>query len=281
MINQDRHLNLITKMHISRFQNKPYLPFLGEYMEELDPNWENNKESDRPDLNKLPEESITKLTNSSTEPATKNDITITIDEIDTKRCLKCNINYEDIENRKLEDTRVFINGINVTKHCRVTLMNKVIFSDGAQVYDGKEGTIQEIMLSLKNSKEGEPKKSLTLSYNMNAVLFEALENNDLSLAMEMAAEIASIDIENKVGETPLISSVKKGNIATVSFFLAVNADPLYKNAENKNALDYAKEGGNKEIVKLIEENIQNKSKVNTALEDANSKNVEKKAALTV
>jgi len=62
---------------------------------------------------------------------------------------------------------------------------------------------------------------------------------------------ASLDLQDRKGETPLIRAVLQDKIETAAYLLGRGADPAKKNTDGKTALDIAKEHKNKELINLL------------------------------
>jgi ankyrin repeat protein len=62
---------------------------------------------------------------------------------------------------------------------------------------------------------------------------------------------ASLDLQDREGETPLIRAVLQDKIETAAYLLGRGADPAKKNTDGKTALDIAKEHKNKELINLL------------------------------
>lgn len=61
----------------------------------------------------------------------------------------------------------------------------------------------------------------------------------------------SVNITSKSGETLLIKAVKKENVYLVNYLVSQSCDVTIKDVYGKNALDYALENGNEEIIELL------------------------------
>ena len=81
----------------------------------------------------------------------------------------------------------------------------------------------------------------SLILNKNFEVFEYLFN-------ECGIDINEQDYQ---GETVLIKAAEKGILEMVDFLLGLGADPYLQDKEGKMAIDYAREGGFKEIIALL------------------------------
>lgn len=72
----------------------------------------------------------------------------------------------------------------------------------------------------------------------------------------LVSKKARIDESNDTGETPLITAVHRGDLDMVRILLKAGADPDRADNSGRSARDYAKAGGNNQVLAQIEQNAK-------------------------
>ncbi len=91
---------------------------------------------------------------------------------------------------------------------------------------------------------------------------------------------ASIEIEDKNGQTPLFYAAKSGNTEGVKFLLARGADFYHADSAKRTARDVASAEGKKDIVTLMDEHVRNQtSEVLKQYEERNKEIADRNAAI--
>ena len=86
-------------------------------------------------------------------------------------------------------------------------------------------------------------------------LIELVKRNDLGMYELLRTHINDIDEQDSKGYTALMIACMKGNVEMVRKLLFDCARTSYCCNKGKTALDYARVGGNKQIIKMIEESM--------------------------
>ena len=87
-------------------------------------------------------------------------------------------------------------------------------------------------------------------------LITAVSNNSLDLAQLLLQHKAQVNQPDAFKGTALMAAAGKSNPAMVALLLASGADVRTKDDDGKDALALAKEGGNKEIIALLEQKLK-------------------------
>ena len=102
-------------------------------------------------------------------------------------------------------------------------------------------------------KNCESAKSYGIAYP-NRILYGVIEQENIEI-LKYLIEEKNFDVDAILyeGNTPLMRFVEIENKEIIKYLLSQGADVSIRNEEGKTALDIAEENGNKEIIKLFED----------------------------
>ena len=84
-------------------------------------------------------------------------------------------------------------------------------------------------------------------------LILAAGNGQLELVRILVKHRAQVDKPDSFNATALMAASLQGSVEVVEFLLANGANPKAKDTDGKDVLTSAKEGGNKAVIKLIQD----------------------------